>query len=410
MKLRVTDIVDHRALLLSVAVLAPLLIVSVVTGDTASARGGVVAMSALIASERSGLAPVGVAAQGLVIVAGVALILTAAPHPPLLAASVAALACGCFVVTARGQRLRSLASFTFIPILYVGFELHEGADGANGPMLRSVAAVTALAIAPVILVAAIRHHRGRSGGYVRHMTRLMRWSDHGPRESVGAALIALMMGTAVAVQLASWLHLHHGQWAVWSAVSVISAGAALRKLGDRAVGALIGVPLGIGAGLVMPGSQSVVEAAVLVGLLTLTAIRPYRLAFATRCGCVALALIASHHSDLAAAERVEGVLLGGVIGLAAFGLATLFWLRGDSGTANAPRIAYVAPPGRARANCAVNPSSPFSSSSSSPPPYNGATLCLIPLPRIRTHHCAPLPASAVPCSSPVSQCARRATV
>lgn len=168
------NILDYRALLLSAAILAPTIVATAVTGDAAWGSGGVIAISALIASERSGLAPVGLAVQGVAIVLGVALLLAVAAYPALSAASVAALAAGCFVITARGQRLRSLATFTFIPILYVGFEAREGLSGGIGTAMRSVAEVATLAILPVVVVATVRQHRGRAGDHP--MLRATAWA------------------------------------------------------------------------------------------------------------------------------------------------------------------------------------------------------------------------------------------
>jgi hypothetical protein len=241
------------------------------------------------------------------------------------------LAACCFVITARGQRLRSLATFTFIPILYVGFEAREGISGGIGAAIRSVTAVATLAILPVIVVATVRQHRGRAGDYARHMARMTRWSDHGARDPVRHVIFAAMAGTAAATLAATWLNLPHAQWAIWSAASVVSAEAVVRKLHDRVAGALIGVPLGLGAGLLLPASTLVASAAAAVALVSLTAIRPYRLAFGTRCACAALVLVASHQASLAAAERVEDIVLGGLIGLVAFSLSTLSLRRPTGG-------------------------------------------------------------------------------
>ena len=89
-----------------------------------------------------------------------------------------------------------------------------------------------------------------------------------------------------------WGHLDHGQWVIWSAASVVTgdAGAAHLKLRDRAVGAFLGVPAGIGLGLFLPHGPIAYGMAVVASLMTLVAFRSYLLGFATRCAAIAAAL------------------------------------------------------------------------------------------------------------------------
>lgn len=318
-------VLETRALVLSAAVLAPTAAVASITGQPQWGRALVVAVSALIAAERSGLAPLGVVLHGAAICAGIACLAAALADPPLFVVATAILAGGSVLLTARGAKLRSLGSFTFIPALYVACELAEGAapDRLAGLGVRFVP-YAAAAILPVLVLSAARHHAARAEGvrYPRHAVRVMRWTQHGEPLRALEAAWAAVLGVASAAALVEWQHLPHGQWVIWSAVSVIAGEAAAvhRKVLDRAVGALVGVPLGLGAGLLLPPYPAMVDVVTLAGLLTLVAFRSYRLAFGLRCACVALALMLSEHSGLVAAERTGNVLLGGLLGLSAFAL------------------------------------------------------------------------------------------
>jgi uncharacterized membrane protein YccC len=110
--------------------------------------------------------------------------------------------------------------------------------------------------------------------------------------------------------------LDHGQWMIWSAASVITGDltSGRQKLRDRMVGVLVGVPAGIGTGVLLPHSAFTYDLASLVAVLTLVAVRPYVLAFGLRCASVSLALMLAGQSLCMAAERASHVILGGLIG------------------------------------------------------------------------------------------------
>jgi uncharacterized membrane protein YccC len=106
------------------------------------------------------------------------------------------------------------------------------------------------------------------------------------------------------------------------------AASARRKLGDRLLGAFVGVPIGVSLGFLMPHNGIVIGLATVGTVLSLVAFRRYPLAFGLRCTLVALAIIDADQSMAFAVERVENVVLGGVIGLAfVFGVHGLTLIR-----------------------------------------------------------------------------------
>ena len=94
-----------------------------------------------------------------------------------------------------------------------------------------------------------------------------------------------------------------------------NAGTARAKLGNRAFGALIGVPAGICLGQLGPHGAFAFDLTVLASFLTIVAFNRYIIGFGTRCMLIAAAFMIAGESASVAAERVSNVILGGVIGL-----------------------------------------------------------------------------------------------
>ncbi len=312
---------------------------AIASGQAAWLQATIVTASVVVGKEKADLAPIGVALHGLAIAAGFLALLAALAEPPVFVAASGVLAAGSILVAAKGHKLRSLGNFTFIPALYLACETAEGAH--RGALLgRGLAFLPymAAAVAPVIVLAAMDHAGDRDPGTAlfRHLGRVRRRAaDHGATAPVVEAMIAVALAVACASALVEWRHLDHGQWVIWSAASVVTgdAASARRKLLDRLLGAAAGVPVGIALGLLMPHGGAVLMLANIGAVLTLVAFRRYLLGFGTRCALVALALVDAGQSTLHAAQRVENVVLGGVIGLAFVlgirGLETLRqrWLR-----------------------------------------------------------------------------------
>ena len=97
--------------------------------------------------------------------------------------------------------------------------------------------------------------------------------------------------------------------------------SARTKLRDRLVGAAVGVPAGVILGMALPHDRFVLELAAVAAVMTLVIFRSYPVSVATRCACVAVLFVVAGQSSIAAAQRLENVALGCMIGMA-FVLAT----------------------------------------------------------------------------------------
>jgi hypothetical protein len=318
---------EARAAARAALVLTPLVAVAVASGKPIWLQAAIVSGSAFIVMEKTSLAPFGVVLHGAVIAAGFFVLLGAIAQPPAFVAATAVMATASILVTAKGHKLRALGNFTFIPVLYLACETAENAP--PGILLdRGLAFLPYLAAAmvPVITLSAVEHVCDRDPGvsHVRHLARVQRRVvDHGVAAPFFEASVAMALAVACASILVEWRHLDNDQWVIWSAASVVTgdAASAWRKLGDRMLGAFLGVPIGTALGFLLPHSGVILTLATAGAVLTLVTFRRYPLGFGMRCALIALTLIDISHSASLAAVRIENVVLGGVIGLASvFGI------------------------------------------------------------------------------------------
>ena len=323
---RLRPIFDGRQLGETALVLSPVLALSLITGDPVWLKAAVVTVSTFIAFERGHLAPLGVLLHATAILAGFLLLMLALRVPALFVLAAALLAAAAVWISTYDRKLRSVGNFTFIPALYIACETGENAP-ASALAARAVELLPYLAAsALLVFVLAVVHELVSEPAPRRQAQNPFSLRRHGPdneRIPVSEAVTAVVLAVAAAATLVEWGHLDHGQWVIWSAASVVTgdAGAAHLKLRDRAVGAFLGVPAGIGLGLFLPHGPLAYGMAVVASLMTLVAFRSYLLGFATRCAAIAAALVIADQSTIIAAERVINVLIGGIAGVA-FVLAT----------------------------------------------------------------------------------------
>jgi uncharacterized membrane protein YccC len=144
---------------------------------------------------------------------------------------------------------------------------------------------------------------------------------------VPAAATAIAVLAAAA--LVEVLGLGQGQWVIWSAASVVvgDLSASTGKLKQRAMGAFVGVPLGLLIGYLLPQNRIGYSLAVLGATLTLLSFSRYVIGFGTRCFFIALAAAFAGGASGIAEERVANVIIGGVFGIIAVALTELVWRR-----------------------------------------------------------------------------------
>lgn len=301
----------------TLAVCAPTIALYGATGDVRWLLASIATVSIAIAVERVGIAPLGALAQGAAIVAGFLSLSCALSAWPAFVAGCATLAAAAVALSRCGARLRSLGNFVFIPSLYLTCE----AAAAHHSAMRLVPYLGA-AMLPAIALSGVQAWRNAPAAHRLHA--LARW--RGARElgrpaassDAAQAIVAVALAVAAAALLVEWRHIDNGQWAIWSAASVVTGDAATArvKLRDRGLGALAGVPLGLAAGHALPHGALVYTLATLASVLTLVAFRHYATGFGARCACIACASWVAQQSTAIAAERVVNVLAGGLIGIA----------------------------------------------------------------------------------------------
>ncbi|TDR78373.1 FUSC family protein [Paludibacterium purpuratum] len=318
--MNIDDIVDLRQLGRCLVVLMPVLLVWWASADLLWLRAAIVAVALYIGVERAHLAPLGVLLQTLAIMAAFLLLLRSLVVPPLFVAGCALMAAGAIGLSAYGRKLRSLGNFVFIPALYLACEAADGSAPAQyAAQGAHLLPYIALCMLPVWLLSLVEHHRRLDAmPWWRHHTRLRYLDDAGTTMAVREAMLAGGLAVACAAALVAWRHFGHGQWVIWSAASVVTGDvlSAKRKLRDRAWGAAVGVPMGIGIGSLLPHHPAVSALIALGAVTSLVSFRRYPIGFAVRCACAAVALTVLNAPADVAAERLIDVVLGGVIGLA----------------------------------------------------------------------------------------------
>ncbi|AOZ50763.1 FUSC family protein [Chromobacterium vaccinii] len=286
----------------SVALLLPALGMALIDGDPRWLSGGMLAVCCLIAMERGRLDASSSLLQALSALGGALLLAWLWRWPAWFA-----LACG--LAAELGCRLgrrraawRSVANFTFIPALYLGYEMAE--RGASASAELPWLAGGALAAWALHLLA------GRRGG-----------AERKPGESPAFGLAFVCVGVLAWWAAAS--RLPYGQWLVWSAASVCVGGwAAVRsKSWQRVSAALIGVPCGVALGLALSDSAPLAWAMAAAGMLSLTLFRAYRPAFAAR------SMLAAAHLTLVGGLGLARLLdVGAAAALVLLVLAVGGWL------------------------------------------------------------------------------------
>ena len=305
-------------LLRALAVIGPLVLAYIVLREPALLNLGLIAISLLIPALRLRLPPAAVALHFLAILVTFATLFLAAPIKPLFVALTALAAFLAVAVTRYGDALRTLGNWVFIPAVYLACEVREGADATEA--LHHAGIVMALSPIALLLVCAVQFRDQRRNGLVP--------SHYGAAATewfLPAAATAMAVFAAAA--LVEMFNLAEGQWVMWSAASVIvgDLAASAGKLKQRAIGALIGVPLGLLVGFALPAGRISYSLAVLGATLTLIAFSRYALGFGTRCFFIALAASFAGGASGVAEERVANVITGGLFGLTAVALTELAW-------------------------------------------------------------------------------------
>lgn len=303
-------------LLRGLIVVGPMVATYFISRDTALLNLGLVAVSLLIPALRLRLAPRVVAWHYLAILVTFAALFLAAPIKPLFVILAALAGFLAVAVTRHGEHLRNLGNWVFIPAVYLACEVREGVSTAEA--LRHAGMVVVSSPIALALVCGIQIYdqRRRGDGATSFGPPLAEWL-------LPAAATAMAVFAAAA--LVEILDLAQGQWVMWSAASVVigDLSASAGKLKQRAIGAFVGVPLGLLVGSALPQSRMGYALAVLAATLTLISFSRYVVGFALRCSFIALAASFAGSAGGIAEERVANVITGGAFGLIAVALSEI---------------------------------------------------------------------------------------
>ncbi|MEP9351476.1 FUSC family protein [Xanthobacter sp. KR7-225] len=301
--------VQGTAIAKALAVVGPLVAAFLVAEEPALLNLSLLAMALLIPAMKLGLGPKAVTGHFLVVLAAFGMLFLVFPHKGLFVAATALAAFLAVAVTRHGARLRTLGNWTFIPAVYLACEIREAPSGAALAQAQAFLMSAPLALGLVLLVQALERRGGAPAPAL-----------FGPvRSGWIAPACATALAVLAAAALVEALDLDQGQWVIWSAASVVvgDLSETSQKLKLRAMGAVIGAPLGLALGLLLPESRIGYTLAVLAALLTLIAFSRYVVGFGARCFFIALAASLAGIGSGIAEERVENVILGGAFGLLA---------------------------------------------------------------------------------------------
>ncbi|MBR0756201.1 FUSC family protein [Bradyrhizobium jicamae] len=313
--------IKHHELLRAIVVIGPLVAAYVVLREPALLNLGLIAISLLIPALKLRLPPRAVALHYLVILVTFGVLFLVAPIKPLFVALTALAGFLAVAVTRYGEALRTLGNWVFIPAVYLACEVREGISAPEA--LRHAGIIVAASPLALALVCAIRLRDRRPDDYPASS----RFGAAAQQWFLPAAATAIAVFAAAA--LVELLDLKQGQWVMWSAASVVvgDLSASSGKLKQRAMGALVGVPLGLLAGIALPQSRIGYSLAILAATLTLISFSRYVIGFGSRCFFIALAAAFAGGASGIAEERIANVLIGGVFGLLAVALTDLVWQR-----------------------------------------------------------------------------------
>ncbi|WP_429235980.1 FUSC family protein [Aeromonas salmonicida] len=247
---------------------------------------------------------VGLLLHWSVILVGISILFISFPYPWLFALLTALLAGGCIAISHWGCLLRSLGSWVIIPAVYIACELH--AKGGSSSYMTLMRGVPVALLGPILLSFMNGHSWQRASlrSYLGQQST-----------SVWPMVFGIVVAVFIAALCVDTFQLEHGQWMIWSVVSVSTGErqSMYQKLGGRIKGGLLGSCVGL-AGLMLPHVDFMASMSVFLTPLTLV-VRNYSLSFACRCMLIVLSTASLHQGETIALYRLLNVLAGGILGV-----------------------------------------------------------------------------------------------
>lgn len=314
--------IDWRNLGLTLIAMLPALVLFGQHHDSAYLSEALVTVYLMVVVNRIALSPGLLLAHAALVGASITAFIVAERHAPvfiLLCAGYAALAAG---VGQWGENWKTLATFTFLPALYLGCELSSAPVEEHWHFAR-LYPVAVLPPCVLLVVLKLLRISQPSQPWWRYFSVAAR-PEQGRHKDRDAAVIRLF-SVMIAATWVVVAHIEPQKWVIWSSASVVTGerDASLAKNKDRLCGVLVGVPLGIVLSLLLPHGPLLYSLSILLVGLSIDAIKNYRMAFGLRGALCVLAASSAAQGITLGITRVENVILGGLIGVA----VSLLWHR-----------------------------------------------------------------------------------
>ncbi|WP_316353010.1 hypothetical protein [Candidatus Trichorickettsia mobilis] len=242
---------DTTILTIAVIIVTPLYTISLWLNDTYWQKVTIVSIATLIVHHRLQSAPLWVMLHGTLIIIGFLLTFLALPIPWLFVLLCASMAAFTIHLTNWNSNLRTFGNFTFIPVLYLACELNQELVEERLQTALSFVPYMIYAILPVLFISIYNHYYSynkKEKSLIWYMLQLQNKSmDYGKGISSIEPLIAITLAVSLSALLVETEGVAKGQWLIWSSASVITGevATASKKLRDRSIGVVLGVPIGI---------------------------------------------------------------------------------------------------------------------------------------------------------------------
>lgn len=319
----------------ALAALSPHIIHYLISPDALILKLGLLTISLLIVMERIARSLPLLLLHAALIAAGIATVHASISLPACYVAACAALAWASAAVMVPGDRWKALGTFTLVPSLYLGSELHA----AQGMETLRLAHLWPWALLPVALVIvawegasqwrSVERHRGLARAACATVCGALRSICRFPlprssaRAAPGQRALAYRMALARALGAAlgaGWVVLRGpdwGEWVVWSTASVVAGDwlGCQARWRDRMLGLALGLPSGVLAAYALPVNAWVSGVAALGVYLSLVSFHAYRHAYLFRCAMLALGAGSALQLATVLHWRAENVAVGCAIGI-----------------------------------------------------------------------------------------------
>ena len=303
--MKVNEIFDAKGFLYGLAALLPVALIYMIYPKVVIFYVGLVSISLAIVMRKLHFTLLNSFVHYLVVIFCLTILYFASPSKILFILLCATMAFVSVYITRYGSKLRTLGNYIFIPMVYITCELRAG----SGVDLDIGQYYDFIKFSPLALLGV---------GFLSFFNEEEGLNLGEPEQGWLRASLIILASVMISTTVALVFDLHHLQWVVWSSASIVLASfdKTKQKLEERVVGASIGLPMGMIFLWLFPSYHHLYFLAPAFILMTLISFKYYPVAFGLRCFFVALAAGIVGESFELGWERVQGVAVGGAIGIA----------------------------------------------------------------------------------------------